>query len=646
MKKITFFLLLMYSVNIQAQLIYESEYKLQALKNKATEGDANAQYILGHYYGADREHNEIFRDSAIKWLSKSSEQNNVCAQYYLANRYGIPDDKKARKKIVENAKETIAALADKNDLQAQLLMLQIIAEDGDSRHSLKENKLKDFVRIIKMAAENGDQSCQFKLYEFCNYPNSGFIETFSEYDYRNWHNCFGYPNQYIEKLFSPTKEEGLYWLKKLIQQPVYFYTNTDDSKYEDQRTKHYESISIRIAKGCLELFKKENQNSYLQKAADFLSLSRKSKTYDKNLAYKLEELQYSNNIIFTQYDIALDNIPVEYRGHIKQGKPDGDGILIVRTDTLKSSWKDGEPMNGYGYKDYAGGDRYMGYYKNGYRDGKGTYKFGNELTFLTCNWIEGKRADGYAEWTWKSGTTYKGNIVNGKYDGKGIMTYSDGKKFEGTWKEDKPYTGKGIYYIAGNSYEGKYVNGLEEGEAIFKWFDGDSIKGVFVHGKNAQVEAMVNAKMKKLKDKTIENNTYKGATVYFFCEDPKNVSGKDAGKISLSIKSTTSSFGSYITLDDKPFSSSSHHFYSRGGSKHPYYTFKQDKEYKSCSDYGSMGGAVGSNILPEGSYNFEIRHSDGSLYWSENFTINKGNTCVLINYFFEPDENSRRIEIK
>jgi hypothetical protein len=639
------------SVFSNAQILEDIKARVEYIKSilpLAEKGDANAQYILGHYYAADRESNGICRDSALKWLNKANEQNNVCAQYYLAIRYDIPADKKVRKKIIENAKEIIAALADKNDLQAQLLMLKIIAEDGDTKHSLKENKLKDFVRIIKMAAENGDQSSQFKLYEFCNYPNSGFFETYAEYDYRNWRNCFGYPNQYIEKLFSPTKEEGLYWLKKLIQQPVYFYTKNDDYRYTKERTKHYESISIRIAKGCIELYNKENKNNYLQKASDFLSLSIKNETgtyTTSEVIRTLEEKQYTNNIVFSLHDLALDKVDVEYRGHIKQGKPDGNGIVIVDADTMKSSWKEGEPQNGFGYKSYKGGDRYMGQFKNGFRAGKGTYKYGDASTYLTCSWIDGKIANGYSEWTWKNGSNYKGYLVNSKYDGKGILTYADGKKFEGTWKEGKPYTGNGIYFNSDNSYEGKYINGLEEGEGTFKWFDGEIVKGVFTHGKNAQVEAMVDAKMKKLKDIIIENNRYKGATVYFFCEDPKNVSEKYAGKIILSIKSTTGSISVYMTLD-KPFSSASHHFYSRGGQKHPYYTFKQDIQYKGCYDYGSLGGAVESNALPEGNYNFEIRHSDGSLYWSNNFTINKGNSCVLINYFSEPDVDSKHLEVK
>ena len=52
---------------------------------------------------------------------------------------------------------------------------------------------------------------------------------------------------------------------------------------------------------------------------------------------------------------------------------------------------------------------------------------------------------------------YKGDVKNGKTHGQGTETLSDGRKYEGEWKGDKPWNGTG-YDMYGNITT-KVVNG-------------------------------------------------------------------------------------------------------------------------------------------------------------------------------------------
>ena len=83
-----------------------------------------------------------------------------------------------------------------------------------------------------------------------------------------------------------------------------------------------------------------------------------------------------------------------YKGDVKNGKPNGLGILI--------------------YKD---GRKYEGNWKNGIWNGKGKYSF-------------------------KDGFGYEGEWKNGVENGIGTLTYPNGDKYEGEFKNGKMLNGK------------------------------------------------------------------------------------------------------------------------------------------------------------------------------------------------------------
>jgi hypothetical protein len=56
------------SVFSNAQILGDIKARVEYIKSilpLAEKGDANAQYILGHYYAADRESNGIYRETVL-----------------------------------------------------------------------------------------------------------------------------------------------------------------------------------------------------------------------------------------------------------------------------------------------------------------------------------------------------------------------------------------------------------------------------------------------------------------------------------------------------------------------------------------------------------------------------------------------------
>jgi hypothetical protein len=67
-------------------------------------------------------------------------------------------------------------------------------------------------------------------------------------------------------------------------------------------------------------------------------------------------------------------------------------------------------------------------------------------------------------------------------NGEGVLTYSCGRKFSGTFKNGRPYTGSGyIKHLNEYSwYEGGLLNGRPHGFGCY--FDNNSYEGYFKHG--------------------------------------------------------------------------------------------------------------------------------------------------------------------
>jgi hypothetical protein len=147
---------------------------------------------------------------------------------------------------------------------------------------------------------------------------------------------------------------------------------------------------------------------------------------------------------------------------------------IITEKGIKLGCVKGNCKNGNGTYIYPDGEsKYIGRWTRGKRNGRGNYK--GKCVYVSCgmsveefnieyngSWKNDIR-DGYGIFKVfdgkYAGRKYVGQWKNGKLNGKGTFTWPNGRKYVGQWKNGKP-NGKGtMYYPDGSVKKGKWVNG-------------------------------------------------------------------------------------------------------------------------------------------------------------------------------------------
>jgi len=83
---------------------------------------------------------------------------------------------------------------------------------------------------------------------------------------------------------------------------------------------------------------------------------------------------------------------------------------------------------------------------------------------------------------WENGATYVGQLDNVK-NGWGVMTWTDGNRYQGEWKDDKR-EGNGILIWAnGSKYDGEWRSSKIEGKGLHTLPNGDTLNGDWRNGK-------------------------------------------------------------------------------------------------------------------------------------------------------------------
>jgi hypothetical protein len=103
-------------------------------------------------------------------------------------------------------------------------------------------------------------------------------------------------------------------------------------------------------------------------------------------------------------------------------------------------WKDNK-KHGQGTLTFAGGDKYVGEFKDGQRNGQGTYtrNFANGEKYVG-EWKDNKK-HGQGTLTFAGGDKYVGEFKDGQRNGQGTYTFANGEKYVGEFKDDKYYQG-------------------------------------------------------------------------------------------------------------------------------------------------------------------------------------------------------------
>ena len=190
----------------------------------------------------------------------------------------------------------------------------------------------------------------------------------------------------------------------------------------------------------------------------------------------------------------------------------------VFTNKSKETYEgdfNGWSFEGHGIKRYDDKAVYDGEWKNGKRNGIGTYVYGdegeNKRTYVG-EWKE-DRMEGKGLFTYRDKSTYEGDFVdwkkqghgvytyssshdvydgewqNGNENGQGTYTYFDGKQWVGEFKDGKKWTGSGFlhYYSKGEllkeTYEGEMKEGQYHGHGVLRYEDDAVYDGEWKNGK-------------------------------------------------------------------------------------------------------------------------------------------------------------------
>ena len=150
--------------------------------------------------------------------------------------------------------------------------------------------------------------------------------------------------------------------------------------------------------------------------------------------------QYSNGqqITSIKYDDNGDLvsiIPMKDNTGMYYGPLTTDGT--TNSQTYLGNITNGKP-DGYGYVEYANGDRYYGYFEDGKKSGQGVYvwayKSSEGAYFYSGEWAN-DQANGYGTYVWYDGLYHVGNFKNGDFDGYGTRYSTTGKVTKGYWED-------------------------------------------------------------------------------------------------------------------------------------------------------------------------------------------------------------------
>ena len=176
------------------------------------------------------------------------------------------------------------------------------------------------------------------------------------------------------------------------------------------------------------------------------------------------------------------NLYEKYTGSVNiYNQKHGLGKLNKQTSQLIGTWKN-DQFSGWGREIKNNGEVFEGRFINGKLNGKGIYKYMNNLYIgdFINNDKHGKGQMITKEYD------YAGEFKNNKINGYGKITFhncKDGKtEYEGYFK-DNIIEGKGVMkWSTGNIYEGEVKNGKMNGYGTFTPKNGLPIKGYFKDG--------------------------------------------------------------------------------------------------------------------------------------------------------------------
>jgi hypothetical protein len=166
-----------------------------------------------------------------------------------------------------------------------------------------------------------------------------------------------------------------------------------------------------------------------------------------------ENSDSENYQLFSRYSNTI--LSNETYANLKKKIKNGVSFNVNAAET--EGCKKGNCVNGQGTYTFAGGEKYVGEWKDNKKHGQGT------LTFA-------------------GGDKYVGEFKDGQRNGQGTYTFANGEKYVGEFKDDKYY--QGTYTFAnGNKYVGEFKDNQKNGQGTLTYVDGSYCTGIFENDK-------------------------------------------------------------------------------------------------------------------------------------------------------------------
>eukprot|EP00571_Detonula_confervacea_P016406 CAMPEP_0172303248 /NCGR_PEP_ID=MMETSP1058-20130122/4810_1 /TAXON_ID=83371 /ORGANISM="Detonula confervacea, Strain CCMP 353" /LENGTH=753 /DNA_ID=CAMNT_0013013989 /DNA_START=281 /DNA_END=2542 /DNA_ORIENTATION=- len=155
---------------------------------------------------------------------------------------------------------------------------------------------------------------------------------------------------------------------------------------------------------------------------------------------------------------------------VVQAGPMVSGGGNVTSCTYEGEYNMRGKRHGDGELKWANGDKYVGRFKDGFIEGRGTISF-HDGTEYAGQWTK-NRFHGEGTRRFNNGNVYTGNYVSGKRQGQGKCYFANGDMYVGDWKEDTIHGFGRYYYNNGHSFEGMFRNGKRNGRGKYQLTDG------------------------------------------------------------------------------------------------------------------------------------------------------------------------------
>jgi hypothetical protein len=103
--------------------------------------------------------------------------------------------------------------------------------------------------------------------------------------------------------------------------------------------------------------------------------------------------------------------------------------------------------------------------------------------YVHADCISGNCKNGQGIMTYANGDKYDGQFKDGKKHGQGTLTFANGHKYIGQFKDDAMHGQGTITYADGEKYDGQWKDDRLHGEGTYTWPNGDKYVGQFKDGR-------------------------------------------------------------------------------------------------------------------------------------------------------------------